>query len=439
MKAFTNTIQERGKQQAASVVMPSFNQASFIEQSVRSVLTQSDALLEVIVMDGGSTDGTQTILNQLAQETHGKLHWYSEADQGPAHAVNKAMAMAQGDIIGWLNTDDLYMPGALERAVQALNEHSEWLMVYGHGQHIDEHNQPIGYYPTRQPNTSLQAFADGCFICQPTVFLRKEVLNQHGGLDENLKTAFDLEWWLRIFSQHHNAIGFIDALQACSRLHSDCITLNQRKTVIRESMRVLSHYLGSCPLHWFKTYANEVLANCPDGQQACDLNMHLKEFAQNISEYLSDADKQVLHNLLETGINTKPIVPDAYQEKRPSPTKQKPKTSSLIRTLAKPFKYMSKAHKIEKKQARLLKESGLFDEAWYLAKYPDIANADIDPITHYLLYGASEGRNPSPKFDTIFYLATNPDITIAEINPLIHYIQFGQEEGRPPLSQGITA
>jgi hypothetical protein len=99
---------------------------------------------------------------------------------------------------------------------------------------------------------------------------------------------------------------------------------------------------------------------------------------------------------------------------------------------------MSKAHKKEDSQIQLLKESGLFDETWYLAKYPDIARANINPIIHYLHYGASEGRNPSPKFDTIFYLATNPDISTAEINPLIHYIQVGQEEGRSPLSQDIT-
>jgi len=295
-----------------SVVMPSLNQAAFIERAIHSVLQQSRVPLELIVMDGGSTDGTQAILSRLAQEADGRLRWCSEVDRGPAHAVNKAMVLTRGEIVGWLNADDIYMPGSVERAVQALDAHPEWLMVYGHGQHIDECDRVIGNYPTRRPNSLLQAFADGCYICQPTVFLRKEVLNRHGGLNEGLKAAFDLEWWLRIFSQHHESIGFVDALQSGSRLHGACITLNQRETVIREGMQVLAQYLGTCPLHWFKTYADEVLADYPHGQQIKDVKAHLKKFARRISGYLSDADKQDLRNQLETDSRIKLAIPDAY-------------------------------------------------------------------------------------------------------------------------------
>ncbi len=418
-----------------SVVMPSFNQAAFIEQSIRSVLTQSSSLLELIVMDGGSTDGTQTILSRLTQETNSRLRWYSEADQGPAHAVNKAIAMAQGDIIGWLNSDDIYMPGALERAVQSLNAHPAWLMVYGHGQHIDEHNQAMGYYPTQQPDTPLQAFADGCFICQPTVFLRKEVIKKHGGLDENLKTAFDLEWWLRIFSQHPDAIGFVNTLQASSRLHSSCITLNQRETVIRESMQVIAQYLGNCPLHWFKTYADELLTPAPQRQHFNDTKAHLEEFAHSITGYLSTTDKQELHDFLKAVTHLKPEITETETNPKATPSSS---IITIIQAITKPFRQMSKAYKTECSQIKLLKESGLFDEEWYLAKYPDLAKRNIDPIKHYLHYGADEGRNPSPKFDTIFYLATNPDISTTAINPLIHYIQFGQEKGLLPTSQSVT-
>jgi len=316
MKEGTDTIQEQTYQQTTvSVVMPSFNQATFIERSIHSVLTQSDALLELIVMDGGSNDGTQAILSRLAQESDGRLRWQSEADRGPAHAVNKAMAIAQGDVIGWLNADDIYMPGALERAGQTLDAHPEWVMVYGHGQHINECDQVIGDYPTRLPdNTSLQAFADGCFICQPTVFLRKEALNRFGGLTESLETAFDFEWWLRIFSQHHEAIGFVDALQAGSRLHSACITLNQRETVIREGMQVLAQYLGASPLHWFKTYTNEMLADYPHGRQIKSIKAYLKKFSRSISGYLSNDDKQKLRDYQETDARINLAIPDAYLE-----------------------------------------------------------------------------------------------------------------------------
>jgi len=268
-------------------------------------------------MDGGSTDGTQAILSRLAQEADGRLGWRSEADNGPAHAVNKAMVMARGDIIGWLNADDTYEPGAVGRAANAMAVHPEWLMAYGHGRHIDACDQVIGDYPTLRPDTPIQQFTDGCFICQPTVFFRKEALNQIGEMDESLKTAFDLEWWLRMFSQNHEAIGFIDARQANSRLHGTCITLNQREVVIHESMQVLAQYQGTCPLHWFKTYVNEVLGDYPHGRQISDVRTHLKKFARGIFGYLTDADKQELRNLLETDARIKLAVPDAYLEVYP--------------------------------------------------------------------------------------------------------------------------
>ncbi|MBL3527808.1 MAG: hypothetical protein JMN27_09570 [gamma proteobacterium endosymbiont of Lamellibrachia anaximandri] len=130
------------------------------------------------------------------------------------------------------------------------------------------------------------------------------------------------------------------------------------------------------------------------------------------------------------------------EEQRESEKSKPAKTSKIttpIRALAKPFRLTNKARKREKVLVNLLKDSGLFDESWYLAEYPDVAEAGIDPIQHYLRYGASEGRNPSPKFDTTFYLTTNPDIAQAEINPLIHYLRYGKEEGRLPSLQGISA
>ena len=84
------------------------------------------------------------------------------------------------------------------------------------------------------------------------------------------------------------------------------------------------------------------------------------------------------------------------------------------------------------KEVLLLKGSGLFDEAWYLAEYGDVAQAGMDPVKHYLCYGAAEGRNPSPEFDTLFYLKANPDVADAQMNPLVHFIRFGQGEGRTP-------
>ena len=99
-------------------------------------------------------------------------------------------------------------------------------------------------------------------------------------------------------------------------------------------------------------------------------------------------------------------------------------------SIARLFKYTNKERKKILKQVDLLKASGLFDEAWYLSAYPDVASAGIDPVKHYLSHGVAEGRNPSPVFDTRAYLAAYPDIVAAGVNPLVHFVEFGRAEGR---------
>jgi hypothetical protein len=84
-------------------------------------------------------------------------------------------------------------------------------------------------------------------------------------------------------------------------------------------------------------------------------------------------------------------------------------------------------------QVKLLRDSGLFNEEWYLRRYPDVARADIDPIKHYLKHGVAEARNPSPDFDTQCYLAANPDVVASGMNPLVHYLSYGKREGRKPM------
>jgi glycosyltransferase involved in cell wall biosynthesis len=403
-----------------SVVMPSLNQARFIERAVRSVLTQRDSSVEIVIMDGGSTDGTQSLLDRLAQETGERLRWVSEADRGPAHAVNKAMAMAQGSVIGWLNADDVYTPNAIERAVQTLEKNPHWMMVYGRAQHIDESDRVIGSYPTHRPDVPMQRLADGCFICQPTVFLRKTAIMELGQLDENLKAAFDFEWWLRLFARFPGRIGFVDAVQAQSRLHEACITLDQRETVFRESMQLISRYLGVCPSHWFKTYVNEILAKYPHAPWSADLIIHVQMFADTISDCLSAADQREIREWLDL---------KAAKEQRHPYTIAKGLTvcrkfASTIGTILRAGKWPGR----ENRQIRLVKSSGLFDEAWYLSKYKDVAGAGADPVKHYLQYGACEGRDPSALFDTRAYVESNPEISKMGMNPLVHYLLYGRAD-----------
>jgi organic radical activating enzyme len=258
-----------------SIVMPSLNQARFIDAAIESVLSQTWNNLELIVADGGSTD---TSLDKLRdwQNRDRRIRWTSEADNGPANAVNKALEQTQGTVIGWLNSDDVYAPGAVQRAAEAVAVHPHWVMVYGHGQHINERGEVSGDYPTLPPETPVERFADGCFICQPTVFFKRTLPLLLGKLDESLKTAFDFDCWLRAFLAFPERIGFIDAVQAYSRFHDGCITLRLRRAVALEGMQVLARHLGTAPSHWLLTYIEELLARSPADWGFNDLRAHVE-------------------------------------------------------------------------------------------------------------------------------------------------------------------
>ncbi|HAC15760.1 MAG TPA: glycosyltransferase [Bacteroidetes bacterium] len=241
-----------------SIVMPTLNQLRFIRKSIHSVLSQDYNFIELIVFDAGSTDGTLDFLNEISK-TDRRLKWKSEPDFGPADALNKAFKICRGEIIGWLNSDDLYAPGAVNRAVTEFKSHPDWIMLYGHAEHIDVDGHLIDFYKTKEPNERpLKEFADGCFICQPTVFFKSTFLILQGKLNVNLKTAFDFDYWIRAFRSFPNRIGFVDHVQAQSRLHKDCITFSQRKLVFIESMGLIVKYIGDPPVHWLITYVDEL-------------------------------------------------------------------------------------------------------------------------------------------------------------------------------------
>jgi glycosyltransferase involved in cell wall biosynthesis len=274
--------------------MPSLNQADFIEQAIDSVLKQSYNKIELIVADGLSTDGTASIL-QKKQKQDSRLKWFSEKDNGPANAINKALSQVRGSLIGWLNSDDLYTQDAIERAVNVLQDDSK-VMVYGHAEHIDVYGKTIDLYPTLAPNVPLKQFSNGCFICQPTVFFKRTVLLLLGQLDEELKTAFDFDYWMRIFSQFSGRIDFVDEVQAQSRLHEDCITHKMRRTVALEGMQVIARHLGSAPGHWLLTYRDELLNQSPNNWEFDNLRNHLESFIDESTDYLTKDEATQLKN-----------------------------------------------------------------------------------------------------------------------------------------------
>ena len=264
-----------------SIVMPSYMQARFIGRSIDSVLGQSHANLELIVQDGGSDDGTIEILREKASRDP-RLKWESAPDEGPADAINKALVRSRGTIIGWLNSDDLYTPGAVSRAVDALDD-PLLLMVYGHGEHVDEEDEKLSAYPTRRPDAGIDAFHTGCFICQPTAFFKRTMYSLLGPLEQSLKTSFDFEYWLRAFSNFPDRIGFVDKVQARSRLHDACITRNERGTVAAEGVELTDRYLGDAKMHWVSTHLQEIVTMHQQDNSMDDVFSMIDRFLSEIS------------------------------------------------------------------------------------------------------------------------------------------------------------
>lgn len=268
--------------------MPSLNQADFIEAAIDSVLTQDYPAIELIIADGGSSDATLDILKAKAGKFT-NLRWTSESDTGPANAINRALRQVRGELVGWLNSDDLFTLGAIKRAVSAFSARPDWIMAYGQGEHIDETGKSIGQYPTKHPSVGLEGFRDGCFICQPTMFFKATLPVLIGYLDETQQTSFDFEYWMRCFSKFPERIGFIDRIQAKSRLHDQCITQNNRRLVAVEGVKLIHQYLGCGDIHWLVTYLEEVKPEFDAQGGVGDFACHANELLNELSPYLSTA------------------------------------------------------------------------------------------------------------------------------------------------------
>ncbi len=181
-----------------SLVTPSFNQAPFIERTVQSILNQQgDFDLEYMVFDGGSTDGTLDVLRRH----DGRLFWASERDRGQSDAINKGLRRATGDVVGWVNSDDVLRPGALAKVAEVFRAPSA-LWMHGRCDLIDEHDRVIRHGVTAYKewccrHYSYARLVTENYISQQTTFWRRSLHDRVGYLDEGLHFAMDWDLWLR--------------------------------------------------------------------------------------------------------------------------------------------------------------------------------------------------------------------------------------------------
>jgi len=184
-----------------------------------SVLSQDFSGLEYVVVDGGSTDGSREVIERYAE----KLAWWcSEPDAGPAAALNKGLARCTGDVFGFLNADDLLLPGALEAVAEAFRTHPEADVVSGHGVQIDAEGRPVrSLYSDRW---SLRRYLHGrCILVQPATFARRSKVVEAGGFDEANRTSWDGTLWVML-DQVGARFHRINRPLAAFRVHADSIT-----------------------------------------------------------------------------------------------------------------------------------------------------------------------------------------------------------------------
>lgn len=250
LKVFEEMIATTYK--SISIITPSYNQGRFIEKTIQSVLSQNVADLEHVIFDGASTDNTVEILKQY--NTH--INWISEKDNGQTHAINKGIHATSGEIIGWLNSDDIYYPGSIKKVLDYFSKNPDIEIVYGMANHIDENNQFINPYPVEEWNFERLLFT--CFICQPAVFFRRNIFKKYGLLDESLQYCMDYEYWIRL-AKAGVKFGYMNTTLAASRVHADTKTLGSRLKAHYETNSMLKKTMGKTPDRWLSNYAHAVL------------------------------------------------------------------------------------------------------------------------------------------------------------------------------------
>jgi glycosyltransferase involved in cell wall biosynthesis len=198
-----------------SVVTPSFNQGRYLEAAIRSVLEQDYPNVEYLLMDGGSTDGSVDIIRAYA---HRLAYWVSEPDGGQSAAIANGFGRATGDVLAWLNSDDIYLPGALSLVASEFDRSPSVDFVYGGRLIIDEHGQTIRSY---DPPTLLHKyyFAFGQWIPQECAFWRRTLYDRVGGLDRTMGFSLDFSLFTRMWSQ--GRFRKLDAQLGALRSHAE--------------------------------------------------------------------------------------------------------------------------------------------------------------------------------------------------------------------------
>lgn len=221
-----------------SIVIPSYNQGRYIEETLQSVFAQRIEGLQLIVIDGGSTDETVSILRKHSSKID---HWVSERDKGQTDAINKGLRLARADIVGWLNSDDIYLRGALRKVLRVFDERPDVGVVHGDRLMIDSHSRVIGWACGRVFDPSRHGYN----VASETAFWRAGALREE--LDASLRFAMDLDWFSRLYlagARFHLIPDFIGGF----RCHAEAKSSTLQDVCREETERLWTRYFQND--HW---------------------------------------------------------------------------------------------------------------------------------------------------------------------------------------------
>ena len=235
-----------------SIVTPSYNQGEFIEETILSVLNQSYKNIEYIIIDGGSTDNSVEIIKKYGDMYPDKIQWVSEKDNGQSDGINKGLKKTTGDIVAWLNSDDIYNLEAVEKVVKFFQSNPDTYFVHGQGHHVEKNGAFIENYPSKP--CGYAEMHPTCPVCQPTTFWRPEVFTEVGYLNEKLNFAMDYDYWIRISKKFK--MGFIPDHIASTRFYEDTKTSGQSHECHKEILKVIHSHYDSIHAHWIYAYAH---------------------------------------------------------------------------------------------------------------------------------------------------------------------------------------
>jgi glycosyltransferase involved in cell wall biosynthesis len=223
-----------------SIVTPSFNQGCFLEGTIASVSQQTYPHIEHIVVDAGSTDGTVAVLSAHSN----RIRWVSEPDSGQSDGLNKGWKMATGQILGWLNADDEYLPDAVEQAVQELVSRDDVGMVFGSCTLMDEKGDDLRDWTVRNFDQERILYHPD-WISTPSAFFRKDLLERVGFLDTSLHCVMDYDFWIRL--ARSTRIRYIPRPLARFRVHprSKTRSRSQFRMFWREVFEVYRRHGGT--------------------------------------------------------------------------------------------------------------------------------------------------------------------------------------------------